>query len=79
MQCEDSNAGRAMFAAEHLRHMWLTQAEPPAVATFLAEVSHLPPRSLLDVLLVDQQLRWRTAQPLTTNDYLGLCPATRRP
>ncbi len=49
-------------------------AGPPDLKSVLADHPQWSARELRDALLVDEQFRWRTPRPWSTEDYLALIP-----
>lgn len=62
---------------DELRTVWEHAETVPDLASLLRRTRQLTPEEMLDFCLIDQSYRWRTAAPLTVEDYLVLCPALR--
>ena len=59
----------AKFAA-----LWESQESPPDVFAFVQQHSQASSTDKLQVLLKDQERRWRTDQPVRVEDYLARLP-----
>jgi tRNA A-37 threonylcarbamoyl transferase component Bud32 len=62
------------MCVERLQQLWESDNGPPELEAFLAACPQLPPSELLEVFLTDQPYRWRSEHPLTTEQYLTVCP-----
>jgi serine/threonine protein kinase/formylglycine-generating enzyme required for sulfatase activity len=54
--------------------LWDSQESPPDVIAFVQQHSHASSSDKLQVLLKDQEQRWRTQSPLRVEDYLARLP-----
>lgn len=61
--------------AKQFEALWESSNSPPDVFAFLQQFDSLDPSDILQILLRDQQHRWRTDKPLQVEDYLVGIPA----
>ena len=54
--------------------LWGSSDSPPDLFAFLQRHSHFSSSDKLQVLLLDQQQRWKTIQPYRVEDYLAQLP-----
>lgn len=73
MASSSGSSGTGRAADEYVR-LWQPEAPVPDVFAFLAERRDLPLADRLDVLLADQELRWKRGEPLPLRVYLSAFP-----
>jgi predicted ATPase/Tfp pilus assembly protein PilF len=61
----------AVPLAKQLTHLWQSGESPPDVLAFLDRHAGASARDVIDVVLADQQPRWKTDRPLRVEDYLA--------
>ncbi len=63
-----------MSVVQRFEQFWADSADVPDIFLLLPQLGPLDPDQLLAVLLVDQQRRWKTENPLRVEDYLAGLP-----
>jgi formylglycine-generating enzyme required for sulfatase activity len=63
--------------AQQFEELWRSCSTPPDVFAFLEEHDGFDSSETLVVLLLDQQKRWQTDQPLRVEEYLSRLPRLR--
>jgi serine/threonine protein kinase len=63
---------------DHFARLWVSGGPTPDVFAYLSSHQNLSPEQRLEVLLVDQHLRWVRGQPLPLRVYLSAFPDIAR-
>jgi eukaryotic-like serine/threonine-protein kinase len=63
-----------MELVRQFEHLWNSTDSAPDVGAFVKQHTSSDSAEILDVLLLDQQQRWRTEQPIRVERYLALLP-----
>ena len=67
------DAGNKYGPAQRLENLW-RQGLRPELREFLAKQELLSPAQLVAVLLVDQEQRWQSGEPIPAETYLKMNP-----
>ncbi len=51
--------------------LWTSAQTPPDVVKFLGSLANPSPKQIGAIVKLDQQCRWKTAAPMTVQDYLS--------